>query len=101
MRVIAKPDGVRLPGLPADLTLKSETWYEWLENNCTFRYESQDTSIGLIKDRRGYWTAQKKVLGELRRKRLGVSSSITLQKLENAINLLCNDSKWNSRNEFN
>lgn len=101
MRVVAKPDGVKLPGLPAELTLKSETWYEWLEKNRTFRYESNGKNIGLIKDKRGYWTAQKKISGKLRRKRLGVSFSITLQKLESAINLLCDDSNWNNRNEFN
>jgi hypothetical protein len=48
----------------------------------------------VIKDDRGYWTASKKVDGVLRRKRLGVSQSITIQKLRDAVNLLCLTGCW-------
>jgi hypothetical protein len=65
-----------------------------LEGIRSFRYECENGNISVIKDDRGYWTASKKVDGSLRRKRLGVSQSITLQKLREATSLLCLSGCW-------
>jgi hypothetical protein len=82
------------PNCPAPIRVDSQFWYQWLESIRSFRYECENGNISVIKDDRGYWTASKKVDGSLRRKRLGVSHSITSQKLRDAVNLLCLNSCW-------
>lgn len=82
------------PNYPAPIRVDSEFWYQWLESIRSFRYECENGNISVIKDSRGYWTASKKVDGSLRRKRLGVSQGITLQKLREAVNLLCLSTCW-------
>jgi hypothetical protein len=82
------------PNHPAPIRVDSEFWFQWLESIRSFRYECENGNISVIKDDRGYWTASKKVDGSLRRKRLGVSQSITLQKLREAVNLLCLTACW-------
>jgi hypothetical protein len=83
------------PNHPAPIRVDSEFWFQWLENVRSFRYECENGNISVIKDDRGYWTASKKVDGSLRRKRLGVSRGITIEKLRDAVNLLCLNSLWN------
>jgi hypothetical protein len=83
------------PNYPAPIQVDSEFWFQWLGSIRSFRYECENGNISVIKDDRGYWTASKKVDGSLRRKRLGVSQSITTQKLRDAVNLLCLNSYWN------
>lgn len=83
------------PDCPAPIRVDSNFWFQWLEGIRSFRYECENGNISVIKDDRGYWTASKKVDGNLRRKRLGVSRSVTVQKLRDAVNLLCLNSLWN------
>jgi hypothetical protein len=79
---------------PAPIRVDSDFWFQWLESIRSFRYECENGNISVIKDDRGYWTASKKVDGVLRRKRLGVSHGITLQKLRDTVNLLCLTGCW-------
>lgn len=95
MTIVVRYSEVKDDRYPAPIKLGTKFWYEWLEDVRSFRYECSNGNISVIKDDKGYWTASKKVDGVLRRKRLGVSQSITEQKLVDAVNLLCLNSLWN------
>jgi hypothetical protein len=71
-----------------EIEVDSPQWYEWLENNSSFRYQCELGNITLIKDGL-YWTAAKKVDGRLRRKRAGKNSELTRDKLWALTALLC------------
>lgn len=94
MTFLVRHQDVHDPNHPAPIKVDSDFWFEWLETIRSFRYESENGNISVIKDERGYWTASKKVNGALRRKRLGVSQSITFQKLRDVVSLLCLNGCW-------
>jgi hypothetical protein len=94
MTFLVRHQEVHDPNHPAPIKVDSNFWFEWLETIRSFRYECENGNISVIKDDRDYWTASKKVNGVLRRKRLGVSRSITLQKLRDAVSLLCLNGCW-------
>lgn len=94
MTVLVQHDKVLDSRYPSPIRVDSDFWFEWLEKERSFRYECENGNISVIKDSRNYWTASKKVKGGLRRKRLGVSQSITHQKLRDAVSLLCLDGCW-------
>jgi hypothetical protein len=94
MSVLVRGNELYAPKYPSNVILDTNTWFEWLEENKSFRFECSFGNISIIKDERNYWTASKKVEGELRRKRLGVSRSITYQKLVDSAKLICIDALW-------
>ena len=95
MTILVRYSEVKDDRYPASIKLDTKFWFDWLESIRSFRYECSNGNISVIKDDKGYWTASKKVDGVLRRKRLGVSQSITEQKLVDTVNLLCLNSLWN------
>lgn len=74
------------------LSLASDSWQEWLETNQKFKLIAEENAFTAFKDKRGYWTAQKRVNGKLNQKRLGNSSvlaKLSIEDLEAIARDLC------------
>ena len=77
---IIKDGYVSDPKLSAKFFIESPYFAEWLKNNDKFKYvpsNSTAKSFTCYKDRKGYWSAQKRVQGKLRAKRLGDSLTLS------------------------
>jgi hypothetical protein len=81
MTVVVRNDLCEDPNYDGD-------WVKWLESVKSFRYECRHGNISVVRDGE-YWTASKKVNGQLRRKRLGRSESVTIEKLTETAKTLC------------
>jgi hypothetical protein len=60
--------------------------------NC--RFEGNDGNITINCDKKGYFTASKKVNGSLRRKRIGNCYDMTQEQLEDTCSLICRTELW-------
>lgn len=79
------------------LEVNSRKWFEWLESIGVkaFRFESEAGSFTARKEQRPggeYWYAYKKLSGKLRSAYLGVSSELTTDKLDEAVQKLISSS---------
>jgi LuxR family maltose regulon positive regulatory protein len=79
-------DGTRLLVEPRSIEINSPAWFEWLETNSSFIFESEDKALGLSarrEQRSGswYWYAYRRKNGKLRSAYLGRSEEINLDHL--------------------
>ena len=84
-------EGIHDPKYPVPIVPDSEFWFEWLESHKSFRFDSPDGHFNANRDNRFYWTASRKVSGQLRRKRLGKASDISYNKLADVAYILAQD----------
>ncbi len=78
--------GTQLLVEPRSIEINSTAWFEWLETNSSFIFESEDKSLGLSarrEQRNGswYWYAYRRKNGKLRSAYLGRSEEINLDHL--------------------
>ncbi|MBN9387736.1 MAG: hypothetical protein J0I20_06790 [Chloroflexi bacterium] len=79
-------DGTRLLVEPRPIEINSPAWFDWLETNSSFIFESEDKALGLSarrEQRSGswYWYAYRRKNGKLRSAYLGRSEEIDLAHL--------------------
>jgi LuxR family maltose regulon positive regulatory protein len=88
-------DGTRLLVEPRSIEINSPAWFEWLETNSSFIFESEDKALGLSarrEQRSGswYWYAYRRKNGKLRSAYLGRAEEISLDHLRETALTLAN-----------
>jgi hypothetical protein len=66
------------------INVGSKPWFDWLEKNTSFHYESIDGKFTACKESRAsgmFWYANRRVNGKLRRCYIGSTKDLTLEKL--------------------
>jgi hypothetical protein len=66
------------------INVGSKAWFDWLEKNTSFHYESADGKFTACKESRisgMFWYANRRVNGKLRRCYIGSTKDLTLEKL--------------------
>jgi hypothetical protein len=66
------------------INVGSKPWFDWLEKNTSFHYESVDGKFTACKESRAsgmFWYANRRVNGKLRRCYIGSTKDLTLEKL--------------------
>jgi chromosome segregation ATPase len=96
-----KEDGLHASGLPGVLALpherakvQSSGWHEWLIQHSKFRFDTAKGSFTAFKSSKGYWTAQRRVDGNLRHQYLGESHTLTYETLEETAQILAAPDYW-------
>jgi hypothetical protein len=68
----------------ASINVGTKAWFDWLEKNNSFHYESIDGKFTACKESRAsgmFWYANRRVNGKLRRCYIGSTRDLTLEKL--------------------
>lgn len=97
---LCRYDRLSALGYPAAITVGSETWFDWLKDARSFRYESETGSFSAVKEEKKsgwYWTGHRRIKGSLRRHYLGASPDLTLSRLEQAARELADPLYWEKR----
>ena len=64
--------------------IDSHRWFDWLTENQSFRYESNEHApYTARKEKSDYWYGYRKVSGKLHKRYIGKSAEVTQEKLEN------------------
>ncbi|GER91227.1 HTH-type transcriptional regulator MalT [Dictyobacter vulcani] len=71
----------------------SDDWLRWLETHDAFAFAGRNGRINLLKERRrnkdeGYWYAYRRHQGRMRKRYLGLSSQLSIDRLEEMADLL-------------
>lgn len=70
------------PNYSVPVSLKSDSFLDWLKDSRKFVYKSGRVRFSAFKDAKGYWVAQKRVNGKLRQKRLGTDYTVSRMSQE-------------------
>lgn len=68
----------------ASINVGTKAWFNWLEKNSSFHYESMDGKFTACKESRTsgmFWYANRRVNGKLRRCYIGSTKDLSLEKL--------------------
>jgi hypothetical protein len=68
----------------ASINVGTKAWFDWLEENTSFHYESTDGKFTACKESRAsgmFWYANRRVNGKLRRCYMGSTKDLSLEKL--------------------
>jgi hypothetical protein len=77
-------DKLKLKDQLASINVGTKAWFDWLEENTSFHYESTDGKFTACKESRAsgmFWYANRRVNGKLRRCYIGSTKDLTLEKL--------------------
>ena len=93
-RVACSDEILELQPIPGAVRLTSSEFEKWIKHGYNFSFVSGSGSVSLLCDSRGYYTASKKVDGNLRRKRVGKFPSDIRRGLIGATEILCDNARW-------
>jgi hypothetical protein len=77
-------DKLKLKDQLVSINIGTKAWFDWLEKNTSFHYESIDGKFTACKESRAsgmFWYANRRVNGKLRRCYIGSTKDLTLEKL--------------------
>ena len=77
-------DKLKLKDQSVSINIGTKAWFDWLEKNTSFHYESTDGKFTACKESRAsgmFWYANRRVNGKLRRCYIGSTKDLSLEKL--------------------